>query len=94
MEFIMVIFPYVFWMVIFGFIARHIAKKKGYKNGFLWGFFLGIIGIIVVACRTDKRLLDAVQAQSAAAGWKCVSCGTSNIAEGRFCSMCGTPKPE
>ena len=33
---------------IFGAIANAIADKKG-RKGFAWGFFLGIIGIIVVA---------------------------------------------
>lgn len=26
-------------------------RKKGYKNGFAWGFWLNIIGIIVIAIR-------------------------------------------
>ena len=34
---------------IFGCVAEEIAKTKN-KKGFWWGFWLGIIGIIVVAC--------------------------------------------
>lgn len=38
-------------MIGFGFITRHMNLKKGYQGGFAWGFWLGIIGIIVIACR-------------------------------------------
>lgn len=36
---------------IFGSITRSMNRDKGYDGGFAWGFFLGIIGIIVVAVR-------------------------------------------
>jgi hypothetical protein len=36
---------------IFGAITKGINEQKGYEGGFWWGFFLGVIGIIVVACR-------------------------------------------
>lgn len=36
---------------IFGVITRSINRNKGYDGGFAWGFFLGIVGIIVVAIR-------------------------------------------
>lgn len=36
-----------------GAISKHINENKGYVGGFAWGFWLGIIGIIVVACKTD-----------------------------------------
>ena len=35
----------------FGFVTQTINKNKGYEGGFAWGFFLGFIGIIVVACK-------------------------------------------
>ena len=40
--------------LIFGFITIAISKSKGYDGGFWWGFFLGILGLIVVAVRPDK----------------------------------------
>ncbi|MDE6678156.1 MAG: hypothetical protein K2K02_03850 [Ruminococcus sp.] len=40
---------------IWGLITRAISKSKGYKGGFAWGFWLGIIGLIVVACKPDNR---------------------------------------
>lgn len=38
---------------ICGFVTKSINESKGYYGGFAWGFFLGVIGIIVVACRQD-----------------------------------------
>lgn len=37
--------------IICGCITSSINQNKGYDGGFWWGFFLGILGIIVVACR-------------------------------------------
>lgn len=36
---------------IFGAITKAINTKNGYEGGFWWGFFLGVIGIIIVALR-------------------------------------------
>lgn len=37
--------------VIYGLIARNVANKRGMRGeGFWWGFFLGIPGIIVMRC--------------------------------------------
>ena len=41
--------------IVFGLITKHMNENKGYTGGFAWGFFLGLIGIIVVACKTDLR---------------------------------------
>ena len=41
--------------LLWGFITKTISKSKGYKGGFAWGFWLGIIGLIVVACKPDHR---------------------------------------
>lgn len=37
--------------VVFGAITDHLAKTKGYEAGFAWGFWLGIIGLLVVGFR-------------------------------------------
>ena len=39
--------------IIFGLASKHINESKGYSGGFAWGFFLGLIGIIVVACKPN-----------------------------------------
>jgi len=41
--------------LIFGFITRSIARKKGYSHGFVWGFFLGVIGLLVNVFRPDRN---------------------------------------
>ena len=49
--FIISLIAYLVEACIFGAITKVINEKKGYEGGFWWGFFLGVIGIIVVACR-------------------------------------------
>lgn len=41
-------------MVICGLITNKINTNKGYDGGFAWGFFLGLIGIIIVVNRADS----------------------------------------
>ncbi len=52
---------YFFWCLIWGFVCESIAKNRGYKNdhSFLWGFFLGIIGVIVVYSKPVRYGNDA-----------------------------------
>lgn len=38
-------------LCICGIISDKINRDKGYRIGFAWGFFLGILGIITVALR-------------------------------------------
>ncbi|MBR6046388.1 MAG: SHOCT domain-containing protein [Ruminococcus sp.] len=42
---------------IFGFVGHIILKDKGYRGednrGFLWGFFLSFLGLIVCACKPN-----------------------------------------
>ena len=41
--------------LVFGFITQSMGTGKGVKNCFWWGFFLGIIGVIVVAVKKDQK---------------------------------------
>lgn len=41
--------------IIFGRITESMNKEKGYDTGFAWGFWLWVIGIIVVACRPERN---------------------------------------
>ena len=36
---------------IWGAISEHVAKSKGQNNGFAWGFWLGLIGLMVVGLK-------------------------------------------
>ena len=44
--------------VILGFVSRNIVKNKNYpdasNHGFAWGFWLGIIGCLMVCALPDK----------------------------------------
>ena len=41
------------WAFVWGMVCKAIGNSKGI-NGFWWGFFLGLIGVIVVACMQPK----------------------------------------
>lgn len=62
------IFYFIIYCIVCGIIAKYINEKKGYSNGFAWGAWLGIIGIIIVACKpkcieeqTSKESLDMLE---------------------------------
>jgi hypothetical protein len=42
------------WRIILGLVSRRVMKNRGGKGGFWWGFFLGVIGIIVEAVRPKE----------------------------------------
>jgi hypothetical protein len=49
----------IVWCSIWCFITEYIGNKKGIKNGGLWGFFLSIIGVIIVGFlpnENDKKI--------------------------------------
>ena len=50
------IFYILAYCIICGIATKHINESKGYASGFGWGAWLGIIGIIIVACK--PRLVD------------------------------------
>ena len=37
-----------------GVLCEYLGGKKGRKNCFWWGFFLGLIGVVVVCCLSDQ----------------------------------------
>lgn len=43
----------IIW-IICGFVCEYLGKQKGQTGCFLYGFLLGILGIIIVACLKDK----------------------------------------
>ena len=81
--------------VIFGCITKSINEKKGRDGGFAWGFWLGVIGIIVVACRPAIEYDDGQSyyrnpQQMSSGGWQC-SCGRTHSAYETSC-VCGGSK--
>ncbi len=94
--------------IIFGFITETINEKKGYYGGFAWGFFLGIIGVIVVACKSENiyhGTLDGEFVSKAQAtaklndriinedGWQCNRCNRVNAHYVTTC-VCGVSREE
>lgn len=51
---IIFIFSYAFFGIIWGLATQSIGKSRGHQNCFWWGFFLGLIGLIVVLCLNPK----------------------------------------
>ena len=92
---------------IFGVITKVINERKGYYGGFAWGFWLGWIGIIVVACRqapfyTSKESIivhpkksglphNAIANSAPSGGGWKCSCGRINAAYISSC-VCGLNK--
>ena len=50
--------------IAFGFLTRNMNEKKGYTGGFLWGFLLSIIGVVIVAVRKPKNVVSESTEQS------------------------------
>ena len=80
--------------VVFGLISRYIAQSKGYEGGFFWGFFLGIIGLLVVGFRPDISGKSGNPGTGAVPKgmWACAECGASNPESAKFCGKCGQPR--
>ena len=99
---------FLIYSLILGFIARYIAESKGYDGGFWWGFFLGVIGLLVVGFRPDNRTSDPSSAElpawakepvslssssGKAPGWIC-ACGATNPSTIDYCLACRRSKAE
>ena len=83
--------------IIWGCITRAINEGKGYDGGFAWGFWLGVIGLVVVLCRpriqdtyTQLAYADDWSRPIPAGGWRCV-CGKPHYDYETTCG-CGRSK--
>ena len=87
---------------IFGVATKKINESKGYFGGFAWGFWLGLIGLLIVLFRsdapytnTDSIIISPDQKEYAPApdgGWTC-KCGRGNANYVTSC-VCGVSKSE
>ncbi len=88
--------------IVFGCITKKINENKGYDGGFAWGFWLGVIGIIVVSCRApaedvfdsysySNNPLPRAQGTLPPGGWYCTGCGRQHAAYVTSC-VCGKKK--
>ncbi len=92
---------------IFGVVTKKINESKGYYGGFAWGFWLGIIGIIIVSCKpaarsgysTPQNIPTGYSDESgnplaySNGGWKCEFCDRANPGHKMLCD-CGRSKNE
>ena len=46
----------VAYLIMFAYLSRYIGLRKGIKNGFVWGYFLGILGFIIVYMMPDNNI--------------------------------------
>lgn len=90
----------IIWFVsalIWGFVTRKVAENKGYynDNSFWWGFFLAMIGLIVVLSRPDNRRYTVkpmgATPSAPSESWTCKNCGTQNRLS-NTCVTCGYQK--
>ena len=96
--------------VVFGLVCRTVLRNKGYppqlNHGFLWGFFLGLIGLVV--CLLKQPYFDGQSnmygrgnfgnaygqpfgIQPGSSDWYC-SCGAPNPPDSRICLFCGNTR--
>lgn len=71
---------------VFGFVCNAILKGKGYGTdenpnyGFWWGFFLGVLGLVVCVCK--KRIETSTSTKNGDVEeiekWVCPNCGKEN----------------
>ena len=47
----------IIWALFWGFISMIVGKAKNI-NGFWYGFFLGLIGLIIVLCMKNKKTIN------------------------------------
>lgn len=92
MEF-MTIVIFIVVCIVWGIVTKSINENKGYDGGFWWGFFLGVIGLIVVLRKPESRPISVSNSERekdvlSRGGWKCVKCGGLNSSYIETC-VCG-----
>ncbi len=92
---------------IFGVVTKKINESKGYYGGFAWGFWLGIIGIIIVSCKPAVRssysnpqnMPNGYREERenplaySNGGWRCEFCDRANPGHKMLCD-CGRSRNE
>ena len=93
--------------VICGLICSGISSSRDMDGSFWWGFWLGIIGIVIVAVRPNEQKYESSNYAAPKGtsnsfvynndipygGWKCKKCGQANLGYVSTCS-CGAKRDE
>lgn len=83
---------------ICGLICSAVASSRGMEGGFWWGFFLNVIGIIIVAVRPNDQVKNpapipavptAANDPNADYRFQCQSCGHLSTGWYQKCPHCG-----
>ena len=92
----------IVWCVVWGIATQNIITNKGYsENWFWWGFFFGLIALIVALTKPDVRTVYAATEQASQqrdnrmlenGGWECI-CGRLNPSYTGTCA-CGKTKQQ
>ncbi len=103
MDITIAILVYIIQGLIFGFVSRYIANSKGYDGGFAWGFWLGLIGVLVVGFRPNINQTTTSQENKTSylinaqlkpnRQWEC-GCGTMNPDSLNYCLSCRRTRGE
>lgn len=48
----------IIWCCIWGAVCQSLASQKNIEYGFLLGFFLGFIGLIIILCMKDNSQIS------------------------------------
>ena len=105
-----ILIGYLVTGILFGLLTNYLAKNKGYDSGFWWGFFLGVIGLIVVGFRRDisqqqqsvnptsngylNRIMTENAEKRLSDQWICLHCSAKNPPSLNYCFNCRRGKEE
>ena len=91
-----IIIAYTVVSLVFGGICRAISSNRGMSGGFWWGFFLWVIGIIIVAVRPNEQRSSSSNRYTSPSSelirvLYCENCDTTYIGPSGVCPECRRP---
>ena len=90
------LFVYLVSGLFFGFFSKNISEDKGRSptEGFLIGFFLGVIGIIIVALLPANEAAISQSKLDDGTSKECPYCAEIIKSEALICKFCGRELPK